>query len=214
MNLQDFLEKSEEELERELITFFQNADQPKRKPLHLYLNTVGKRVAAIAIVVGLFLALSACAFAIHLPNIQFFLTVREKFTELFFQQEDIDKAPDTIETVYTLGYVPEGYELVEQKIKKTYVKTTWSNINNQNIVLVQERLSTNRNFDNENSEYDISYIEDRQIVIYQKNTQTNYIWNDDNYIYSLTTATTINKEEGLLLLSSLTELSNLNIGEK
>ena len=49
------------------------------------------------------------------------VNIYDKFTEFFFDKSDIEKAPSTIETVYTLGYVPEGYELNSQS---TEIKNT------------------------------------------------------------------------------------------
>ena len=148
-------EKSEEEISAELKNIYKKANTNKKKTILWYLNTTGKRVAAIFIVIGVFLGFSVGVYAVRKPIVEFFLNVKEKFSEVFFEQKAIDNAPDTIETVYTLGYVPEGYELIERKIEETYVMEIWSASNNQEIVFEQSCL----NYDKKNIDSEIRHCE-------------------------------------------------------
>lgn len=98
-------EKSDEQIAKELENIYKKANKNKKKPLLWYFNTTKKQAAAILIAIGIFFGLSIGVYAAREPIVEFFLNVKEKFSEVFFNQEDIEKAPKTIETVYTLGYV-------------------------------------------------------------------------------------------------------------
>ena len=133
-------EKSDEQIAKELGNIYKKANKNKKKPLLWYLNTTRKQAAAILIAIGLFCGLSIGVYAVREPIVEFFLNVKEKFSEVFFNQEDIENAPKTIETVYTLGYVPEEYKLIERKIFTKTVKTNWTNAENLDIFLQQFTL--------------------------------------------------------------------------
>ena len=87
-----------------------------------YVNTVGKRIAMIAVVIALTFGLSMSVSAVREPVVKFFVHIYERFVEFFYDDDVVTKAPSTIETVYTLGYVPEGYELESCEIGKTMVR--------------------------------------------------------------------------------------------
>ena len=176
-------EKSEEEISEELKNIYKKANTNKKKTILWYLNTTGKRVAAIFIVIGVFLGFSVGVYAVRKPIVEFFLNVKEKFSEVFFEQEAIDNAPDTIETVYTLGYVPDGYELIERKIKETYVKTVWRNTNGEEIIFHQTCFNISQNLDNENNDFTISYVNNMKIAIREKYNLKEYYWNSNEYAF-------------------------------
>ena len=199
-------EKSEEEISAELKNIYKKANTNKKKTILWYLNTTGKRVAAIFIVIGVFLGFSVGVYAVRKPIVEFFLNVKEKFSEVFFEQKAIDNAPDTIETVYTLGYVPEGYELIERKIEETYVMEIWSASNNQEIVFEQSCLNYDKkNIDSENINLETIYLDQRKVFHYEKFNQHQFIWNDENYLYNLTVSNLLNNNDYMSIISSLKE---------
>lgn len=198
--------KSEEELDKMLQAIYSKKEPRKKEPIYLFhLNKVGKRVAIITVVLSLFFAFSACAFAMNFPSVQFFLTVQEKFSELFFRQKDIENAPDTIETVYTLGYVPEGYELMERKVEEPYVKSVWVNANNQELIFEQTPLKTSTILDNENTDGQIVYINNIKTIIITKFNSTQILWNDNDYVYSVIISDCYAQNEYEKIIASLEE---------
>ena len=197
-------EKSNEQMEQELKNIYRKATVKQSKTILWYLNTTGKRVAAIFLVIGLFFGLSFGIYAARTPIVEFFLNVKEKLTEVFFNEKDINQAPEMIETVYTLGYVPEGYELSKVDITDSKVNFIWTNPNETYIHFSQSKLRDMSIIDTENSNYAIIYIGNRKILYFEKFETKTYFWNTDKYAFSLRITAPISNNEINLLIESLT----------
>ena len=63
--------------------------------------------------------------------------------------ENSASTPETIETAYTLGYVPEGFELKQYDADDFSVLAIWENKNGEIIVFKQIVLNGNFSIDNE-----------------------------------------------------------------
>lgn len=198
-------EKSDEQIARELQNIYSKAAIKKKKCILWYLNTTGKRVAAIFIVIGLFFGLSFGVCAVRKPIIEFFLNVKEKFAEVFFDQEDAEQASQTIETVYTLGYVPEGYELSTSSITKYKADFVWQNQNGEYINFTQSILLGASTMDIEYSNYEIIYINDMKVAYSEKHGTTIYLWNTNEYKYFLVFSNDSLNENCSKLIESITE---------
>lgn len=197
-------EKSDEQIAKELENIYKKANKNKKKLLLWYLNTTKKQAVAILIAICIFLGLSVGVYAAREPIVEFFLNVKEKFSEVFFNQEDIEKAPKTIETVYTLGYVPEGYELSDRKIYNKNVKTIWKTSLGTEIIFDQSCINNSeKTIDNEDNDLEIFYIENTKIITYEKFDQRKLIWNNEKYIFSLTVPKKISSEEYKNIINSL-----------
>ena len=172
-----------------------------------YVNTVGKRIAMIAVVIALAFGLSMSVCAVRKPVVEFFVNMYEKFVEFFYDDDVSAKAPSTIETVYTLGYVPEGYELESCNINKLYTTFIWENDMGEQITFSQSILDGNNLLDYENTDYEIVYIEDIKIALANKNEVKYCFWNCEEYRYSLIVSKTLSFDIVILLINSIT-LSN------
>lgn len=197
-------ETSEAELKSELQLLYKKAGlQQKRKSPWMF-RTVGRRVASVLIAIGLFSAISASVYAARAPISQFISKTYDKYIELFFDQSDVEKAPQTIETVYTLGYVPEGYEADSALVTKESAIFKWKNKNNDTITFEQNTLKGMLHIDNEDT--DIILIERNGIGIYFKDKYglKSYYWNDNEYQFCLQiTDGDISIEDGVELIRSV-----------
>ena len=172
-----------------------------------YVNTVGKRIAMIAVVIALAFGLSMSVSAVREPVVKFFVHIYERFVEFFYDDDVVTKAPSTIETVYTLGYVPEGYELESCNIADIVTRMAWVNDVGEKIVFSQRTLDGNNLLDYENVDYEIVYIEDIKIALANKNEVRYCFWNCEEYRYSLIVPETLSFDIVILLINSIT-LSN------
>lgn len=198
--------KSQEQLSQDLQHICKNSTYAKKKLYMKCLNTFGKRVAAVFILVGVLFGLSIGVYATHESIAEFFLNVKDKFLEVFFNENDIEKAPETIETVYTLGYVPDGYVLSERKIYNKNVKTIWTTSSGIEIIFDQSCINNSeKTLDNEDNNLQIFYIENTKIVKSEKLDQQIFLWNNNRYIYILTISRTISDEECKKIINSLQE---------
>ena len=73
--------------------------------------------------------------AIREPVVEFFTNVYEKLLEMVFDEEDIATAPNTIETVYSLGTIPDGYVIDHFIIDDVATNIAWKNENGERLVL-------------------------------------------------------------------------------
>ena len=150
-----------------------------------YVNTVGKRIAMIAVVIALAFGLSMSVSAVREPVVKFFVHIYERFVEFFYDDDVVTKAPDTIETVYTLGYVPEGYELESCNIADIVTRMVWVNDAGEKIVFSQKVLTANDLIDYENADYEIVYLKETKILFVRKNNKKSYYWNSEEYFFTL-----------------------------
>lgn len=157
----------------------------QKQPYWRYVNTIGKRVAVFAVAIALAVALSLSVSAVREPVVKFFINVYEKFVEFFYDENDIARAPDAIETVYTLGYVPEGYELERCEIGDLVTRFVWTNQNGERISFSQGVLGLWNQMDNDNSNYEILYVDKMYIACLVKENNEYFYWQEDNYRFTL-----------------------------
>lgn len=170
-----------------------------------YVNTIGKRIAVIAVAIAITFALSMSVSAVREPVVEFFVNIYEKFVEFFYDEGDIAKAPDTIETVYTLGYVPEGYELESCSLNELYTTFVWKNDVGEQIVFSQGLLDSYSLIDNENSNYEIMRVNDITVAFLEKGDIRYYYWNTKNYRFILHMSSDISYDIFDSLINSIIE---------
>ena len=109
----------------------------QKRPWWQYTNTAGKKVAVIALVILFAFGASMSVSAVRKPVVEFIVNVYERFVEIFFGEEDIAEAPCEMDTIYTLGKVPEGYELVGMDYFNQSIRQTWKNHDGKKIRFTQ-----------------------------------------------------------------------------
>ena len=167
-------------------------------------NRFCKRIAACAAAVLLVFGGSMTVKAFREPVTEFFTNVYEKIIEIFFQDDDITKSPSEIETVYTLGYVPDGYELESFEINKVVSTTVLSDGENK-IIFHQHILDSEFGLDNENTNCQYIYMHDMKIAIIEKHNKKTLFWNADGYAFKLIVDIDISEDESIMLISSVIE---------
>lgn len=81
-----------------------------RKPYYSLINTKPKRaMLAVALTIILMITMVFSVSALREPVIQFFVEVYEKFSQVFFQHNEEEQFPATLEVYYTPTWLPEGY---------------------------------------------------------------------------------------------------------
>jgi hypothetical protein len=170
-----------------------------------YVNSIGKRIAVIAVTIALTFGLSMSVSAVRKPVVEFFVNMYEKFVEFFYDDDVSAKAPSTIETVYTLGYVPEGYELESCSIENLGTRMIWTNDGEEQIVFSQGLICEYSLMDNENSDYRLLYVNDMSVAYIDKEKDKCYYWNTMEYRFSIRISDDISQAILEQLIESLTE---------
>ena len=181
----------------------------KQKNHSEFLNTSWKRVAAFIVAFAMVLGCSMTVKAFREPVVGFFTNVYEKIIEIFFDDDDIAKAPSEIETVYTLGYVPEGYEMESYSMNEIKTTTRTVFINNETkLIFYQYILDGRTDLDNEDSKFEYIYIGDMKVIFVDKNETRSLFWNTHEYAFSLIVDTKVSEDEWIAIIQSISEKNN------
>lgn len=154
----------------------------------------------VAILVAAALLLTSC-------GIIFREEIREVFDELFviLYFKDDSEAPRTIEEIYTLGYVPEGYVLEKEEITNLLIKYEYTNNRGENICFDQRPIDGSEFVIDSESGY--SKIENiGEITVYYRFTGNYhyYIWNDEKYSMKLTSSIHLSSDEKVKIIKEIT----------
>ena len=169
-----------------------------------FFDSIGKRIVAAIVAVMLVVGGGIGVYAFREPIVKFITEIKDKFVEIFFCEADVSEAPTEIETVYTLGYVPDGYVLESRKNMGVKTISKWSNGEDE-IILLEKLISNKETFDNEEAEFRILYINEIQIFVTNKNGDKNLYWNNGKYAFNLKITDNVSDEECLKIINSLTE---------
>ena len=153
----------------------------------------------VAILVAASLLLTSC-------GIIFREEIREVFDELFVSLyfKDDSEAPRTIEEIYTLGYVPEGYVLEEELKDSLAVKYVFKNENNDVLVFDQGVIHGEFAIDSEEGYSEFVAVGANKVYYRFTGKNHNYIWSDGKYVMSIMTEEDFPKEEIIRIIEEMT----------
>lgn len=104
----------------------------------------------------------------------------------------IQNAPEEIETVYTLGYLPDGYDAIAECVCNKYVSFNYMNENSDIIWLDQELVTGDpRNTlgglsDSERSTLEHIELNGYKVVrITHEDGEIEFLWTDNEYFFNL-----------------------------
>lgn len=185
--------------------YMNNLIKRSKNPFPRYFNTMGRRVAGIVASILIVFGCSMAVSAVREPIVEFLVDVYTEFIEIYFSDDDIAKAPDTIETVYVLGTVPDGYKIDQFLIYNLFTSLTWVNENGDRLVLSQNCLGGSLILDAEGTNYDVVEWKNQKIICAEKYGRRFFFWNSTEYAFSLIVSSDISVDEVLALIDSLTE---------
>ena len=186
----------------------------QKKPWWQYTNTVAKKVAVIALVILLTFGASMSVSAVRKPVVEFIVNVYERFVEIFFGEEDVTEAPCELETIYTLGKLPEGYELVESKVQNTSVGFVWKDDDRNCIKFSQYTFESKATYDYESSNYVIVNMSEMKVAMIEKEDRKMFCWNSNEYAFFMRVPIDFSLEECAGLIKSLISIDDTDNGEK
>lgn len=180
----------------------------QKRPLWHYTNTVGKKVAVIALVILFAFGASMSVSAVRKPVVEFIVNVYERFVEIFFGEDDMMEAPCSMDTIYTLGNLPEGYELVETEIFERKIIYVFEDNNDNLIIFSQRVLDGKTTFDYERSDYKVMYISEMKVISIEKLERQLFYWNFNGYAFSLSVPDSLMIDECVDIIESMLEIKN------
>lgn len=169
------------------------------KPCYKYINTVGKRVAGIAVIMLTCLVVALFSVkSLREPFIDFVVKTYEKFTSLF-----VDKEDDTTEFKVMLPqYIHEGYELEESTHDNSVFKSVYRDINGNYLTYKQIKDSSWQLMtDTENIIYERIYINSLEGICYKNKDKNCLVFGDG--IYSFGVSGYLSKDELIKIAESI-----------
>ena len=144
-----------------------------------------RSLLALLMATAMLFALVGCTAAVYKEQIgNFFTEVYEDHIKGGFSTGG--KKNSFIDEYYTLSYVPEGFELVEENVDKLCSRYVWENEFGEKLIFEQAPLnSTDFFIDNESGVSHVIYC--NGYTIYCRNINGSYrcIWNGNNYEFAL-----------------------------
>lgn len=141
----------------------------------------------IAALVAAVLLLTGCTVYAYREEIRAFIeTIFDDHIEVKYNNGEDTTSLDAISEYYTLGYVPEGYELTKTYQRPIYVKYEWTNSDGAYITLEQCHVDSGLFvMDNTLGDWEIVQIGNYN-VYHRVSDAYYYLWNDGVYAYRLT----------------------------
>lgn len=186
----------EDEIEWEFSEKFEKSmDKLIRKNNRIRLSTrrtVTKGlISALIASIVIFAALMSVT-ASREPIIEFVKKIFPQFNEITLNEASVPPV-DTIETEYTLSYLPDGFELDTYQKDDCGVFAIWNNRNGDEITFSQDILNFNFSVDTEH-EYEEIHINEcpAYLISYEQNSIL--FWSEGNYRFTLNVPTNYNDE--------------------
>lgn len=167
----------------------------KRYRLHL-----SKRLIA-AILAAAILLLVGCTVYIYREKIKNLIAeIHDKYVKVFSDEEN-NIIP--INEIYSLEYIPEGYDCIEETILPIFVSYKWQNDEGNVISFTQDIMKTNIFIDVENGYSKVMEFEN--VEIYYKNTSqfNRYIWSDGVYLMTLSFDTEVQESDLIKIIQGI-----------
>ena len=198
--LLEALEINLQEEEKDFVDKVETSDQHKAAMQAILDGTYEKKsvwkftkakVAAILVAAALLLA--SCAVIYRNEIRDFVEEIFADFTKLTYSDKDIDG--QTIETVYELTYVPNGYVLKDTVITPTLVRYKFINSSSNMLIYEQKILSASFMFNNENGYNLLMSLDEVDIYYKTADNYHYYLWNNGEYSFLISTNDQLSNED-------------------
>ncbi len=165
-----------------------------------HLSPKAKRL--IAILVAAAILLTSCGIIFRNEIRQIFEEVCNFFVALTYTEDGSKGA--TIEEIYELSYLPEGYALKDEKIRPVRIQYEFQNENGDFIWFEQKLLDgTDFYVDSENGYTKINNINNSEVYYRYTGERHVYVWNDGKHSMNLNSSVQISSDEIILILNGL-----------
>lgn len=153
-----------------------------------YINTVGKRVACIVLVV--FIGLFATVFSVDAfrePIINFIVETHKKFTAIFPAQASSDIDDSFVFEIFEPQYIPDGFTAEEPSVRDVGYTRRYIDADGNYYAFAQElRSKAVFTINTEDKPYEKMYIHGSEAIYYETNEMRGIIFSIDDYTFSVT----------------------------
>ena len=158
----------------------------------------------IAIIVAAALLLVGCTAYVYRNEIGSFVeNIYKEYVKIELP-EDGDSLLAEIEHVYTLTYVPEGYDLVENIVDNVGVRYMYVNGSGEKIIFDQSiKNSTSIGIDNDDEKAEVIKYKNLEIYLRTTDYKKHYVWYDENYAFKLVCFESLSQAEILKIIDEM-----------
>ena len=162
----------------------------QRQPYYLLVNTKPKRaLLAFAIALLLLITMVFSVSALREPVVRFIVEVYERFSKVFYHQQEEEYFPATLETYFTPTWLPDGYQedagLVVDAI--IFCERTFSCESGEKAKFMQYTITSSLLIiDTEDVQAEPCSVNGMDALCYSNKEIQNLIWNDRQYGFRIT----------------------------
>ena len=161
-----------------------------------------KMMRVVAILIAAALLLTSCGIIFRNEIREFYEEICNFFIAITYNEQGSNGG--VIEKAYELGYLPDGYLLVDTKISPVRVQYYFENENNDYIWFEQIVLDGSHFVVNDENGYNQIYSIDKYDVFYSINVQRHlYLWNDGEYSITLSSNTQLSDNDIISILDGI-----------
>lgn len=162
-----------------------------------------KRAVLVALIAAALL-LAGCAAIVYKEQIgDFFVEIHDTYIKGDFIKDE-DANNQIIEEYYTLTYVPEGYELVEEYSDVFLAQSVWKNDKEKSIIFDQTPInSVKYSIDGEHGLTNTLNYDQYTVYCRIIDETYYYIWNNEKYAFSLYSDAEIKEEEFIRIIEGI-----------
>lgn len=164
-----------------------------------YVNTVGKQVAIVFIVITIIFSTAMTVDAFRKPVVEFVIKTYEKFSYFLVGENtstDINEfLSEEIKIQMYPQELPDDFTVSEHFNNDYLCIMVWKNKINEYIKFYQCTASTAFSINTENVDLHKRYIDNLVVYYYSQNNVTSYAWYKDGYAFSLNTTKDLTFEQ-------------------
>lgn len=162
-----------------------------------------RRAVTVALIAAVIAASALSVEAVRTPVMEFFHQVYEVYTHFFVRRSASDApAPETIETVYTFDFVPDGYTQTRAEVASNGSRMKWEDGAGNKLALSQYLLSSGYIVNTEGCARREVTVCGRAAVLYRRANVAYLIWATEDYSFTLISSGNPLPDETLLRLAS------------
>ena len=167
------------------------------------LSNTQRRIIAVLVAAVMFIFGGLAVYANREAIVEFVKTVFNGYSTVEYETDS--DVPETIETEYTMEYVPEGYEKTDEQITMFSVWIQWTGANGNLITFTQMPINqSDLTHDNDHSTSENIIIGEIDVYhVISTNGYNHYAWTDGKYMFELSTHQNLSNEDITQMIESV-----------
>ena len=173
----------------------------QKKPYYALISTAGRRAACIIAAIIILSASALSVRAIREAIFDFIMRIFSDRTVVSTESGTDEGYPETIEELYYISELPEGFE--QNKFNENDVSIDTLYVNDEKYILFSQYTKSyyHKTYDNEQSKYkEYCNEENQEYLIFSSEYSNAFLWDNGRYIFTI--SSNLDKEDILKLCKS------------